>query len=137
MQMDLPLAAGEPSPPDRSRYSLRFARHYLDIGPMDHVLSALPTGPTRPRFEFAARTHREKIHHARDRLAITNALISCVLREVKRESRSKRCFLFERLFRGVRALRKEHVSGLLASSAAVFEVQAEIGVQHVVMFRIA
>jgi hypothetical protein len=35
-QMDLPLAAGEPSPPDRSRCGLRLARHHLDTQPINH-----------------------------------------------------------------------------------------------------
>src|SRR5229473_2923901 len=61
-QMDLPLAAGEPSPPDRSRGGLRLARHHRETPPLDHFLAAPPTGPTRARFEFAARTHRKKIH---------------------------------------------------------------------------
>src|SRR5713101_9893501 len=61
-QMDLPLAASEPSPPDCSRSGLRLARHHLDTLPMDHFLAALPPGQTRARFEFAARTHRERNH---------------------------------------------------------------------------
>jgi hypothetical protein len=56
-QMDLPLAASESSPPDRARRGLRLARHDLETQPMDHFLAALPAGPTRARFEFAARTH--------------------------------------------------------------------------------
>ena len=61
-QMDLALAASEPSPPDGARGGLRLARHHLDTQLTDHFLTVLPTEATRARFEFAARTHREEIH---------------------------------------------------------------------------
>jgi hypothetical protein len=95
-QMDLPLAAGEPSPPDRSRGGLRLARHALETQPLDHFLAALPTGPTRARFEFAARTHRGKFTPFCDEIAVTVALISRVLRIVKKRMAFESTFLFER-----------------------------------------
>src|SRR6266849_1903910 len=61
-QMELPLAASEPSPPDRPRRGLCRARHHLDTQPVATIPAALPPRPTRTRFEFAARTHGEKIH---------------------------------------------------------------------------
>jgi hypothetical protein len=57
--MDLPLAAREPSPPDRARRGLRLARHHLDARPMDHFLAVPLPGPTTAGLEFAARTHWE------------------------------------------------------------------------------
>src|ERR1700704_6193521 len=60
-QMDLPLAASEPSPPDRSRCGLRLARHHLDTPRIKQFQVPTLPGPTRARFEFAARTHREEI----------------------------------------------------------------------------
>src|SRR6266404_4491208 len=60
-QMDLPLAAREPSPPARSRHGLRLARHHRDIRRCHHFLAAPLSGPTRARFEFATRTHWDKI----------------------------------------------------------------------------
>src|SRR5258708_15491727 len=60
-QMDLPLAAREPSPPDRSRHGLRLARHHRGILRWHHFLAAPLSGPTRARFEFATRTHWDKI----------------------------------------------------------------------------
>jgi hypothetical protein len=62
MQMDLPLAASGPSPPGRSRHGLRLARHHQDARPNYQSLAALLPRPTRARFEFAARTHREEIY---------------------------------------------------------------------------
>src|SRR5437660_2545769 len=56
-QMDLPLAASEPSPLDRSRCGLRLARHHSDTQPINHFQVPPEPRPTRARFEFATRTH--------------------------------------------------------------------------------
>src|SRR6266513_1141013 len=56
-QMDLPLAAGEPSPSDLARRGLRLARYRLYTQPLDQLQAPLLPGPTRARFDFAARTH--------------------------------------------------------------------------------
>ena len=56
-EMDLPLAASGPSPPDRSRGSLRLARHQQDARQKHQFLAALPPGPTWARFDYTARTH--------------------------------------------------------------------------------
>src|SRR5882724_9602361 len=60
-QMDLPLTAREPSPPDRSRLGLRLMQKNRDNRPLDHFPVAPPRIPTGARFEFAAHTHGDEI----------------------------------------------------------------------------
>src|SRR5713226_7326704 len=62
IQMDLPLAASGPSPPDRSRPGLRLARNRLDTQLFYQLLVPFWPGTARARFEFATRAHRERIH---------------------------------------------------------------------------
>src|SRR5712692_6178392 len=62
IQMDLPLAASGPSPPDRSRPGLRLARYRLDTQLIYQPLAPCWPGTARARFEFATRAHRERIH---------------------------------------------------------------------------
>src|SRR5204862_4290602 len=61
IKMDLPLAASEPSPPDRSRLGLRRDRKSRDNLPWNHFLAPPLPGPTGARFEFAAHTHGDEI----------------------------------------------------------------------------
>src|SRR5271168_1132722 len=58
--MDLPLAWGEPSPPNALRKALRFARFLTDQSPGRLLQHELRPCASRARFEFAACTHREK-----------------------------------------------------------------------------
>src|SRR6267142_7182324 len=85
--MDLPLAAGEPSPPDRSSHGLRLARDLLGTQTFDQLWVPPQHRPTRVRFEFAARTHRERIHSvvfAPANFGASRELISCTQRNVKK-----------------------------------------------------
>ena len=84
-QMDLPLAAWKPSPPDRSGRGMRLARHHLNTRTVNHFLVALLRVPTRARFEIAAALIEEKFTPLYDRTAVTGALISRVLRDVKKK----------------------------------------------------
>ena len=72
-----------------------------------------------------------------DQIAATVALISCVLREVNKKRTCEAIFLFEGGQGGSPAVRKEHVTGLFAPAAAVFQVQTEIVLQNVIALRIA
>lgn len=127
--MDLPLAAGEPSPPDRSRRTLRFARNHSGIRPMAHLQVPQQPGPTRARFEFAARAHRERIHS-----------------EVSDKPGARRCqekmnigltFFHRGLFSGRLLVAEDHAVGLRAFFPAIFHVQNQIVLQNVVGLRVS
>src|SRR5882724_13548368 len=60
--MDLPLAASEPSPPDRPSHGLQLARDPMVTQTAHALWVPLQPLPTRARFDFAPRTHRERIH---------------------------------------------------------------------------
>ncbi len=100
MKMDLPLAASEPSPPDRSRLGLRLARDDLETRPLSQLPAPFWSRTTRARFEFAACIHRVKIHPVVDHFVITIALISRVRRDVKDRMTFESIFLFESYLEG-------------------------------------
>src|SRR6267378_243355 len=85
--MDLPLAACEPSPPDRSSPGLRLARDLLGTQTFDQLWVPPHPIPTRARFDFAARTHRERIHSVvfdPPNFGASRELISSTQRNVKK-----------------------------------------------------
>ena len=57
--MDLPSAAGEPSPPDASHHGLNFERLHRHTEPMNQLWSSMRSAAFRARVEFVARAHRE------------------------------------------------------------------------------
>src|SRR6266850_57937 len=134
--MDLPLAACEPSPPDRSSLGLRLARDLLDTQTFDHLWVPPHPIPTRARFEFAARTHRERIHS----MVVDPAQfgVACELISRTQHNVKKRMALGVIFFRATTARsfprRKKHVAGLFTLSAAFFHVQHEVVLQNVVVF---
>src|SRR5260370_41013443 len=72
IQMDLPQACREPSPPNSPHRTL------------DYFLDAPCPAATRPRAEFAGRAHCLRIHSTfSDRCPVTNALITRVRRIVE------------------------------------------------------
>src|ERR1700730_1605066 len=131
--MDLALAAREPSPPDRPSHGLQLARVLPDTQTFDPLWVPPCPFPARARFYFAARTHRERIH-------------SVVLRPHANWSRTRidklhttECqqqraiFSNGGLFRMTFLRRKQHVAGLLPFSSAFFHVQNEVVLQYIVI----
>lgn len=59
IEMDLPLAASEPSPPDSSGPCLDLQRLHRRIQPMNQVWSKMRSAAFGARLEFVARAHRK------------------------------------------------------------------------------
>ena len=131
--MDLALAACEPSPPDRSSHGLQLARVLWDTQTVDQLGVPPHPFPTRARFDFSARTHRERIHSVvcdPTQIGAARELISCMQQNVNNK---ERFFQNGRLFRMTFLWRKQHVAGLLPFSTALFHVEHEVILQHIVI----
>jgi hypothetical protein len=100
--MDLALAAREPSPPDRSSHGLQLARVLPDTQTFDHLWVPPRPIPTRARFDFVDRTHRERIHSVvfdPTQIGVARELISCMQHNVKKRMAFGVIFSGENYFR--------------------------------------
>jgi len=135
--MDLPLAASEPSPPDRSSHGLQLARDLLDTQTVYQLWVPLQPLPTRARFDFAPRTHRERIHSVvfdPTQFGASRELIICMQRNVKKRMALGVIFFCAGLLCCHFLRRKKHVRGLLTLSAAFFHVQHQVILQDILIF---
>jgi len=94
---------------------------------MDQLPVPLPPRPTRARFEFAARAHREKIHSAVSDKACGN--------QCQEKNDFPDDFFLKTLLGRPLPVREDHVAGFLALPAAIFHVQRQIVFQNIVALR--